>query len=358
MPKQPACFTKAAHFERALNGSWKPGRAPYRPHPACPFLRPWESCAHDDPARAAAAGSRRFVPRTCVLDELNGTQAAALQRRLAGRLLLFAGDSIHVQHFVSLACILHALVPSSIQRMELEWLSPRSVTNRRVLKKRCHGVDRCHYDQGCVHFTNGMRMCLCRLEELEAAEYARCMRVFGRADVVYYGSSGIHYTGEMGPTGTSGRGERARALVETEVGLLLNATDRHPLTGRRGVNSPLVLWREVTAQHFAGVGGHYTQSSSKDNYNYKSDVPGCFSNHSKMEMQHHQKWNAYAEPLLTAARMPVVRVWESTAMAWDAHVGYGDCTHWCQPGLIDHWSRLFVSMLLRHTWEPLIGTDL
>ena len=42
-------------------------------------------------------------------------------------------------------------------------------------------------------------------------------------------------------------------------------------------------------------------------------------------------------PIVRKAGVPVMEVWRSTALEWDAHVGYGDCTHWCIPGVIERW---------------------
>ena len=52
-------------------------------------------------------------------------------------------------------------------------------------------------------------------------------------------------------------------------------------------------------------------------------------------------------PLLSDADVPILRVWASTALAGDAHVNFGDCTHYCQPGVPNDWARLFAAMLLR-----------
>ena len=56
------------------------------------------------------------------------------------------------------------------------------------------------------------------------------------------------------------------------------------------------------------------------------------------EMVEHNAWNRAGQPLIRAAGVPILDVWRSTSLAWNAHVGFGDCTHWCVPGVMDHWT--------------------
>jgi hypothetical protein len=121
--------------------------------------------------------------------------------------------------------------------------------------------------------------------------------------------------------------------------------------------APRLMWREVQPQHFDHPGGHYMRSSRPR---------GVCSQHSAQEMQEHAIWQRQQEASLSASNVEVLRTWLSASEAWDAHpvdpfyqirTANGesdqgqvqisdDCTHWCQPGPLHHWSLLLANMLL------------
>ena len=377
----PACYSRREHFTDVLNGTWSAGHAlPHASHPACPFLRPWDNCAYDSASRGAAIGSRRYKPAHCALPAFD---AAAIHRHFAGRLILFVGDSVQVQLFSAFACMLHAADPSSVLPISygnMTWRAPET------LRKRCHGVQQCHYERACAAFSSGLRVCVCPVIALREQLYTRCLGrgiALRNSDVVFYGSIGIHYTGEMGSNAS--RIDVAQ-LARKEASMLLRHARYHapPRNGRvaarnvsaasegggggdggghrRGASSPLVVWREVTAQHFTHAGGHYKQNRSSDDYNRKTvDLRPCTTSHSYEQMHRHQRWNRAALPIVEAASVSILRVWASTALAGDAHVAYGDCTHFCLPGIPNEWARLFAAMLLSHgpslpPIQPLVST--
>ena len=341
MAALPSCFSAKEHFADVLNGSWSVGQSlPHASHPACPFSRPWDNCAYDDKERGARVGGRRYNPTSCALDAFD---AAAMHRALAGRLLLFVGDSVQVQLFSAFACMLHAHDPLSVKTTNIRWRSPET------LRKRCHGEQKCHYEQACVEFTSGARVCVCPVIGLEDRLYARCLAGKTRSsDIVFYGSIGIHFTGEMGSNGSR---IDVTKLATKEAALLLRHVGYS--SHRRRATSPTVIWREVTAQHFPHAGGHYKQASAQDDYNRKTNDPRpCTTTHSYVDMERHQRWNKVALPIVEQANIPILRVWASTALVGDAHVSYGDCTHFCIPGAPNEWAKLFGAMLRRLDLPP------
>ena len=40
-----------------------------------------------------------------------------------------------------------------------------------------------------------------------------------------------------------------------------------------------------------------------------------------------------------------MRTWMASAKAWYAHTDHGDCTHFCQPGLLDGWAAQLLEMV-------------
>lgn len=69
--------------------------------------------------------------------------------------------------------------------------------------------------------------------------------------------------------------------------------------------------------------------------------------HTLADMTQHAHWDRAANPVLRTQGVPVLPVWASTSMAWDAHVGHGDCTHFCQPGIPDLWARSLFEILAK-----------
>ena len=205
----------------------------------CPFRRPWETCGYDDAQRADAIERRSTM--SCVSAGRMRFDGTEFRRLLAGRTLLMVGDSVHVQFFVALACQLHAQNPSSVLNHTLGW-----VKGGRVLKKRCHEKKKCHYTQGCIHFTDGFRMCSCFIWSLDKVLYERCLRwyVSSPEDVILYGSIGVHFR-EVQDLYTQGNSEVSHAAREARMAL------------NTFKNRAFLIWREVSAQHFDSPGGHF-----------------------------------------------------------------------------------------------------
>ena len=260
---------------------------------------------------------------------------------------MFAGESWTIQQFVSLACLLHAAGPTS-WRSNLEWREPSS------LHKRCHGEARCHYEKGNALFVFGdttIQLRTCGIMGLESRLYRRCLAParLQPKDVLVYGSIGSHYTGEGDLHQSSWNVTR---LASLEPGLLLRAVsfvdDSHGFKPSAG--SPLVIWREVLPQHFPSPGGHYWHGLDPPgmHYNTKKDVAGqCDETHNLTEMWTYHRWNKVTLPIVERATgVRTLRVWQSATYAGDAHLTYGDCTHWCMPGVPEHWTEQLLNMLL------------
>ena len=296
---------------------------------ACPFRRPWETCALDDPARAAKIGRRRYGG-SCQQQ----FDAVELRRIMVGRTLLLIGDSVNLQFFVSLACQLHAQIASSITHHSLDF-APVA-----LLKKRCHGERKCHYQYGCVHFDNGFRICHCFIWEVNWKILKHCVKRFNqttampgtpyRRPIVVYGSVGVHYR------------ESKRLYSKGTAPLVVQEAETVIRTLRPRVAH--LIWREVTAQHFGFRGGHFNFPTMEDYNTWKANAT-CASNHTLSEMRQYHTWNNVTNPILARAGVPILAVWQSTALAWDAHVGFGDCTHWCGPGVMDHWAPRLLELI-------------
>lgn len=113
-------------------------------------------------------------------------------------------------------------------------------------------------------------------------------------------------------------------------------TGRPPSRGaRRVLYSTRWLARALVAAAPAGTvagctfvarGGHYV---GRDNYNLLNATSACVA-HPTAEMEAEQRWNPVANAAMADAGVPVLRVWAATQQAHAFHIGFGDCTHWCQ----------------------------
>ena len=274
----------------------------------CPFRRPWEACSASKTRHDAAPLS---------------IDGSVFRNRLAGRRLLFVGDSLHVQMAVALACQLHAQDASSLVEASLNWWPANSAG---TLRKRCAQdsaeAGRCHWEKGCIRFHPNITVCTCFVSTL--AGQAKCLNDLTASDLLVYGSIALYY-GETHQD-PSEVAQAARAEVAN-----LFSNER-----LRSLRLP-VIWREVTAQHFISPGGHYRGSVD---YNLFNRSQRACTKHPYAEMVTQHLWNGIANPLVHAHGARILPVWEQTSMNSRDHLGYGDCTHFCSPGVPDRWVEL------------------
>ena len=171
-------------------------------------------------------------------------------------------------------------------------------------------------------------MCNCFVYSLGPRILRRCLTHFNvtKSDVIVYGSIGVHF--REGPQLFS-KGDSTPTVnyATQEVNTVMRILK--PVTH--------LIWKTATAQHFTFAGGHFHFPTMED-YNRWRPNATCASSHTIAEMEEHNAWNRAGQPLIRAAGVPILDVWRSTSLAWNAHVGFGDCTHWCVPGVMDHWT--------------------
>jgi hypothetical protein len=364
MQPLPRCFSRPLDFVQPIDGRLVPAEAGSARRAApdlCPLRRPWEACAR---RRHTPGGehalSHSFVPTSCELAPLD---AGRLLQLLAGRTLMFVGDSTHVQLAVAVGCMLQtAHGGAALLNTSLSYLTAKA------LRKRCEGtpVDRCHWETGCADFVHGVHLCTCPTFSVgDRAALRWCLSNLRASDVVVYGSVGLHFHEVLLTDNTSSLPDEllsratkhdpqdaarrltgparvpllqrsAAAAATLEATALMDVVSQLPVAAR-----PFVIWREVGAQHFSGAGGHYNGAVD---YNIQ-DVAATCTPHGAAEMQRMQRWNPASNAVVEAHGVPVLRVWDSTQQAHGMHVGFGDCTHFCSPGIPNHWADLLYNML-------------
>ena len=330
----PQCFTRPVDFRSPIRGVWSTVNVPVAPPAAayaCPFRRAWERCTSD----RSDVWSAAFAPHDCTLSPI---RAGPFLERMRGRRLIFVGDSVHVQMAVAVACALHAQIPSINATLKYDAWKP--------LKKRCGDtpLERCHWENGCIDFPRGVSVCMRFVSVVGNRRVLDAALVGLQAtDVVVYGSVGLHFK-EGGFSADAvelvQEASMAPGLGALEASILLQAMFKLP-----GRVRPFLVWREVTAQHFGAAGGHYTGSAD---YNQLNMSHVCIQ-HPPAEMEAGNRWNPAGNAIMEAHGVPILRVWDATQQAHFAHVGYGDCTHYCNaPGPVpEHWTLLLTNLLER-----------
>ena len=286
-------------------------------HSSCPYSRAWESrCVWTSPLPTPPP-----LPPPLPSD------------RRAHRLLII-GDSIDSQLFSATACLLHAHGVGI--EFRAEWQN--SVA---ALKKRCGDrrlldfsfTDRCHYTSASLRVSGPLAGRL-PFDELHLCQDDRRICIerlqFNPShDVVLMGSDALHRSA-YGVQGMFVRGVMngtlARIHAQWDVSEALAL-----------VPSARLIWRETTAQHFSGKGGHWGAGFMMSS-NIERLSSRC-TEHGMHHMRAHSHWNAAVDSFLSGhSSVRVLRVWNVSAQAWWAHVDAADCTHYCVPGIPTTWA--------------------
>ena len=282
---------------------------------ACPYYRAWESrCQWSVPLSPAAPLPRRG-PRV-------------------GRLLIL-GDSLDAQLFAAVACNLYEHRGPDIQ-LEFEATWENGIA---ALKKRCDSLNRCHYTSATLRVHSGDQAHVpFRTMHLCQGIRAECLRKLNfdpATDVVATGLDALHGASH------GARGMFVRGVMNATLAAIEARKDARRVLDL--VPNQRLIWREATAQHFPALGGHWLHGFMLRS-NIEQLDQRC-AHRPLAEMIRHAHWNPAAEPLVRAAGVPVLRTWMASAKAWYAHTDHGDCTHFCQPGLLDGWAAQLLEMV-------------
>ena len=237
-------------------------------------------------------------------------------RTLAGRTVVFMGDSLSRQHFIATACRLrldHALLHFAADFKDhdhqgskdaLRRLRSASATFRASNATFTLRLDKDEHDVG-----------------LEAYVAARCADL-RRGDVVVI-NEGAHYSGGAHYRHTPDTySERVRSALRVAA----NCT-------------PLVIWRETAASHFRDGKWHGQHHCHDRTALQDWHVSGPDS-------ETYPALNALANAAAEENGIPILRVYkDSLAAGALAHIGGGDCLHWCLPGVPDLWATELLSKI-------------
>jgi hypothetical protein len=139
--------------------------------------------------------------------------------------------------------------------------------------------------------------------------------------------------------------QQAKLQLTAALGAFNELTSEH---------RPRLIWRESAAQHFDTPGGLWYSGEGMP----RLAAGACLQGPLEEQMALGNWRNSAVEPILRKSSIPVLRVFASTAGAAEYHTGEHpprranlppgfDCTHYYLPGpTVDHWTFVLFSVLV------------
>ena len=298
---------------------------------------------------AAGDGAAYFVPcgGAPLPDSSIGTTAAFLAL-LAGRNVVFLGDSLSRQHFM--ATVFYLIGPlfdgPPKNRATTAQLPPRrpSTPIHRIealgdLARECVALPfGPHRTELCFISPAGLRQM--RLHTIASASTLTRASEAGwlGAHDFLVANLGLHH------------GRQAWENVSHAISAFADAFEALPSAVR-----PALIWRETSPQHFRTPHGWFEGTGEA----VHGSRWGCEPLQEPTSPAH-DYFNNLSTPILAALaqRVPrvwLLRIWAESAPRWQDHFGHGptralrsmlDCTHFCLPGsTLEHWAAKLVFVI-------------
>ena len=332
------CFSpsRLGDWEGTIRGHWvekaKEVVPSYATGPAAPSFFEWRqnACYAETPMhscfyqgniqKAQVSASLFFESADCKLSIFN---PSAFVDFLANRMLVFVGDSVTLQLFQAMLC--------NLQGFELErdlkwiWRNWAGDVNCPKNSTKCYLAD-----HSCALFLGGGRVCYVQKMFSEPVSFASLPRLISQNDVVVF-NAGLHFQNRN-------EDDFMRYIREFATSI------------QNQSNGARLLWRETSLQHFNTSTGSYDPSSTSCAIKGEIDLRSRLSSR---EFKNNKAANTYlsqigAEILHTANysfNLPETHVEDTTRPDFVAQKKK-DCTHFCLPGMPDHWVRLIYNALL------------
>ncbi len=262
---------------------------------------------------------------------------------LEGRVVFFVGDSLMEQSFHSMHCMVYDQAtpsPDTKPPETFKWDQPS--LGKAPLR--------------CVPILGGRSIscflhCATRVDwTLTLAESLRFVvaRLAGPEDVVIF-NTGAHFTPNLHFPGNQPQ------AVQRALNFARAYRQLHQQHGAKGL--PLIMYREMTAQHFKSTGGWFPAWRRRP-----KDASGSYFCHPQLrdrkamlkvgyfEFSPRQTENVMNDEMLPIIKdhgIPVLTAWDTTSDP-SLHSGYHkfDCTHFCLPGPPDVWNLRLLERLI------------
>ncbi|XP_040378317.1 protein trichome birefringence-like 33 [Oryza brachyantha] len=330
-------------------GEWVRDEAarPWYAEEECPYIQPQLTCqAHGRPD--AAYQHWRWQPRGCDLPSFNAT---AVLEMLRGKRMLFVGDSLLREQYVSLLCLLHRAIPDASKSFE-------AVDSLSIFRAKDHDATIEFYwapmlaesssDDGADHHLAD--------RVIRGAPMNKHSRFWKGADVLVFNSYLWWMTGDKIQILRGADEDMSKDIVEME------AEEAYRL-----VLHQVVRWVEhnvdpKNARVFFVTASPTHASGGEDGGNcYGQTSPVAAADAESYHGSTSGRMLQVAGEVLAASRVPVgvVNITRMSELRRDAHTqtykeqwaqpaaeqaadprSYADCTHWCLPGVPDAWNEL------------------
>eukprot|EP01062_Namystynia_karyoxenos_P004294 TRINITY_DN11515_c0_g1_i2.p1 TRINITY_DN11515_c0_g1~~TRINITY_DN11515_c0_g1_i2.p1 ORF type:complete len:400 (+),score=118.74 TRINITY_DN11515_c0_g1_i2:67-1200(+) len=336
----PLCFpfrNESSNYA-SVPGNWSLAPAPGAPPVCCKRMQNYCCGQWAAPHKDTYANRLSFVPQGCHLAPFNVDSFLA---KLKGRTMLFAGDSITKQMYLSLLCMLEG---SGVEKGPAPDLGPA-----KGFMELDRGIECAYYPQ------HDVRVCDIHLKE---AELTKCFGFGSRCHYLQQGSMAHrrccwrnlllnpllnagdlmvlnigHHFGENKPT------------YVNMVKQLMEAIARKP---ESSCHAPSVLYRDTLPQYFTTKDGSYDPSV------HTAKLQKCgitAKTHHALEHGEPGRW-----------QWPMLRVAETALGPWPggrtpnvgkrAGEGIVDCTHWCYGAIPELMLTMLYNYILSEVWLP------
>lgn len=242
-------------------------------------------------------------------DRTDPIKVAWAAGRLVNNTLLFIGDSVSIEHYLATLCRLRSLRKEMLWNM-VSWDPEPVVFNSGRIWIHCMRNFQPLHPAVCfthpLHGRNYDPLDLSNNWNKSLVVLAQALQLVSNGTrVTIVANLGLHY--------------RNPHMLTDVTETMLAALQHVP------VPPSAVIWRETSAQHFAGNGGVYSGPHSFSN--------GCTPHGNPKDF-----FNNITNSIAKAHGLPIIQTWESSGYRWDAHPGRGDCSHWCLgTGVVESW---------------------
>ncbi|CAK7325050.1 unnamed protein product [Dovyalis caffra] len=318
-------------------GSWVQDKSyPLYNSSACPFIRKEFDCLkYGRPDHLYL--QYRWQPNDCNLPRFDGR---GFLKMLKGKKVMFVGDSLSLNNFQSMVCLLHAAAPDS----NITSSAKNSVT---TVIFQDYGVSVSHFQSPfLVDIEQEEIGGVLKLDSLKNGN------VWKKADVLVFHSFGWWYlTGSKQPWDYIQEGKTNFKDMNRTV-----AFQKGLKTWAKWVDSDVdtrktkVIFQGISPSHYngrdwnePGVTNCANQTEPMSGSTYPSGSPPALQ---------------IVEDVLSSIKKPVhlLNITTLSQLRKDAHpssyngLGGMDCTHWCIAGLPDTWIQLLYTVLINQNW--------
>ena len=319
----------------SVDGEWVVGREqlPRYSQSTCPMLQSFEH-THDV---NAADVEYEFKTAGCELPAWDLATVSKFLTSMAGKTLLFAGDSITGNWWVSFVCMLHQLVPSVEHDQDMHsgtvfdaharFLGPDGESSTRIGFWRLSGYFRrdVHALSRCIH-GHGRMLKVWGVPQDGILNASTAVRV--KPDVLIV-NQGVWYNNEPTEAAALRKGFHEAISV--------------PLM-QRNTTQPVLIWRETAPQRFNTPGGLFHTFQKVDRWrNVSCELRPV------AELHRHNWRNTALKPEFATLgrRIRTLPIFDLSARYPKVDQPKAkDCTHFALPGLPDTWSHLLLATLL------------